>query len=91
MDNTQIIILVIVSIIAATLAVAMIGSKKSNWLLNFMVALVGGFLGHWVQNRMGFPSIVPITIDHISYEFIWTLLGALLFIFLVQLSRGSDV
>ena len=73
------------------LAVALLGSGKTGWGANSLIALVGGYLGHWIQTKMQLPYILPITYQQVPYEFVWAMLGAFLFIFILHFARGSDL
>lgn len=76
---------------AGVLAVALLGSGKTGWGANSLIALVGGYLGHWIQTKMQLPYILPITYQQVPYEFVWAMLGAFLFIFILHFARGSDL
>jgi len=91
MAINQILALVIIAVIAASLATALMGGKKVQWGANCLIGFVGAFLGNWIQLRMQLPVIVPLTINHVQYEFIWPLLGAFLFIFLLRFAHGSEM
>jgi uncharacterized membrane protein YeaQ/YmgE (transglycosylase-associated protein family) len=66
------------------------GSSKSNWGANALIALIGAYLGHWLQTKMQLPLILPITYQHVSYEFVWSMLGGFLFIFLLRFAHGGE-
>lgn len=87
----QIIALIIIAVVASSLATAVMGGTSNQWGAYCLVGLAGAFLGHWVQLKMQLPIILPITINQVSYQFIWSLLGAFLFIFLLRFAHGSDL
>ncbi|MEO6907818.1 MAG: hypothetical protein ABI210_08000 [Abditibacteriaceae bacterium] len=91
MPTPQLVIIIGVAAVAATLAVGLMGSSKSNWGANFLIAIVGSYLGYSIQFRMGFSAIIPIVYKQMSYEFVWSMLGAFLFIFLLRFAHGSDL
>jgi uncharacterized membrane protein YeaQ/YmgE (transglycosylase-associated protein family) len=90
MSTPQLIILIGVACICGGCAVLLMGSSKSNFGANSLIALVGAYLGHWIQFRMQLPYILPITYQQVSYEFVWSMLGGFLFIFLLRFAHGSE-
>jgi hypothetical protein len=91
MSTPQLVILIGVACVCGALAVGLMGSGKTNWGANSLVALLGAYLGHWIQDKMQLPYILPITYNHVPYEFIWSMLGGFLFIFLLRFAHGSDI
>lgn len=91
MDPIQLILMIVIAAVAAALAVGLMGSEKTNWGVNALIAFVGAYLGHWIQYRMAFPAILPVTINNAQYEFLWSLMGAFLFIFILRFAHGSDL
>jgi hypothetical protein len=91
MSTPQLIILIGVACVCGALAVGLMGSGKTNWGANSLVALLGAYLGHWIQVKMQLPYILPITYNQVPYEFIWSMLGGFLFIFLLRFAHGGDI
>lgn len=91
MSTTQLVILIGVACVCGSLAVFLMGSGKTNWGANSLVALLGAYLGHWIQSTMQLPYILPITYNQVPYEFVWSMLGGFLFIFLLRFAHGGDL
>lgn len=91
MSMPQLVIIIGVACICGGLAVLLMGSGKTNWGANALIALVGAYLGHWIQLRMQLPYILPITYNNVYYQFVWSMLGGFLFIFLLRFAHGSDL
>ena len=89
MPIPQLVIIVVIALIAGGLAIAILGMRRGVGGLDFLVAVIGSFLFDWISHAMAFPVIVPITYHKVEYEFIWSLLGAFLFIFLLRFASDS--
>lgn len=83
------VILLIIAGICGALAEALIGFSPGGFLVSIGVGLVGAYLGMWLAGKLGFPSLLAISVDDQSIDVVWTIVGAILLLGLISLLRGG--
>ena len=76
MTLTGFLILLLVAAIAGSIGQALAGYSLGGCLVSIIVGYFGAFIGMWIAQQFGLPSILPITIDGESFPIVWSIIGS---------------
>ncbi|HKJ40373.1 MAG TPA: GlsB/YeaQ/YmgE family stress response membrane protein [Anaerolineales bacterium] len=88
MSLTGLLILLVVAAIAGSIGQALSGYSLGGCIISIIVGYVGAFIGMWIAQQFGFPTILPITVGGETFPIVWSIIGsAILSAILGLLSR----
>lgn len=87
MTLVGLLILVIVGAICGGIAEALVGYSPGGFLASVAIGFLGALIGSWLAPRVGLPSILPVTIDGVTIEVVWSILGAIILLAVLSMIR----
>jgi uncharacterized membrane protein YeaQ/YmgE (transglycosylase-associated protein family) len=85
MTLLDLIILLIIAGICGSIAQALVGFSRGGCFLSIAVGFIGALLGSWLAKQFGFPDFFVIEIGGTSYPVIWSIIGAVIFVGILNL------
>jgi uncharacterized membrane protein YeaQ/YmgE (transglycosylase-associated protein family) len=83
------IILLLVAGICGALAQAIVGYSHGGCLVSIALGFIGAVLGIWLAGLLGLPEIFVIQIGGKNFPVVWTIIGAALFVALINLFTAA--
>jgi uncharacterized membrane protein YeaQ/YmgE (transglycosylase-associated protein family) len=88
-------ILLLVAGVCGALAQAIVGYSHGGCLVSIALGFIGAVVGVWLAGLLGLPEMFVIQIGGKNFPVIWTIIGAALFVALLNLltsmRRGPPV
>lgn len=72
------VLLLLIAAVAGALGQAISGYSLGGCLISIVVGFLGAYIGMWIAQQFGLPSIVPINIEGEVFPFVWSVLGSAL-------------
>jgi uncharacterized membrane protein YeaQ/YmgE (transglycosylase-associated protein family) len=85
MTLTELLILLVIAGICGSLAQALVGYSHGGCLVSIVLGLIGALIGTWLARLMGLPELIAIQIGNQSFPLIWAIIGAALFVAVLNL------
>ncbi len=86
---TGLLILLIIAGVCGAIGRAIGGGTRGGVLVSIAVGFVGALLGTFVAIQMRLPELMLVSVDGRSFPIIWSIIGAALFVALIQLVSGG--
>jgi len=80
MTLVQFLLLLFVAGIAGAIGQSLAGYSRGGCLMSIALGFIGALLGTWIARFLGLPEILEIHIGSQPFPIIWSILGAALFI-----------
>lgn len=87
MTLVGLLILIIVGAICGGIAEAIVGYSPGGFLASVAIGFLGALIGSWLAPRLGLPSILPVTIQGVTIEIVWSILGAIILLAVLSAIR----
>jgi len=84
----SLIIILIIAALAGGIARAIAGGTHGGCLVSVVLGFIGALIGSWIANRMHLPEPLLINVDGTPFPFLWSVVGATLFVAVVHLLSG---
>lgn len=82
-------VLLVIAAIAGSLGQALAGYSFGGCLVSIIIGFIGAYVGMWLANTLGLPTIFSINIDGQAFPVVWAVIGsALLALVFGLISRG---
>jgi uncharacterized membrane protein YeaQ/YmgE (transglycosylase-associated protein family) len=85
MTLTGFLLLLLIAAICGSLAQAIVGYSHGGCLVSAALGLIGALIGNWLARVFGLPYGFEVTIDGQEFPVIWSILGATLFVAVLNL------
>jgi len=85
MTLIEFILLLVVAGICGALGQAISGFSRGGILVSIVLGFIGALLGVWLSRVLGMPELFVLTIDTVQFPVIWSVIGAALFVALINL------
>jgi uncharacterized membrane protein YeaQ/YmgE (transglycosylase-associated protein family) len=82
-------ILLLVAGVCGALAQAIVGYSHGGCLVSIALGFIGAVLGVWLAGLLGLPEMFVIQIGGKNFPVIWTIIGAALFVALLNLITAA--
>ena len=73
--------------IIGAVAGMLIGYSPGGFLASIAVGLLGALFGSWIAISLGFPAVLPVSIEGRSVDVVWAIVGSVLLLFVLGLLR----
>ncbi len=83
------VILVIVAAIAGGVGQALAGYSLGGCLVSAVVGFIGAFIGMWLAQTLGLPTIFAIDIEGQSFPIVWSVIGSFIFTLIIGMITRS--
>ena len=81
----QFLILLIIAGICGAIGQAIGGYSHGGCLVSIALGFIGALLGSWLAGQLGLPELLAIPAGGMRFPIIWSIIGATLFVALINL------
>ncbi|MBS0201457.1 MAG: GlsB/YeaQ/YmgE family stress response membrane protein [Planctomycetes bacterium] len=81
-------VLLLVAGVCGSLAQALVGYSRGGCLVSIALGFVGAVVGTWLSHQMGLAEILAIQVGGHSFPIVWSIIGAALFVAVLNLLNG---
>jgi uncharacterized membrane protein YeaQ/YmgE (transglycosylase-associated protein family) len=82
---TGFLLLLLIAAICGSIAQALVGYSHGGCLVSAALGLIGALIGNWLAQMLDLPYGFAINIDGQEFPIIWSILGATLFVAVLNL------
>ena len=87
MTLVGLLLLILVGAICGGIAEALVGYSPGGFLASVAIGFLGALIGTWLAPRLGLPSLLPVTIEGFRIEIVWSILGAVILLAILNAVR----
>ena len=80
-------LLLLIAGVCGSLAQALIGYSHGGCLVSIALGFIGAIVGTWLARLLGLSEILAIQIGSQSFPIVWSIIGATLFVALLNFLR----
>ena len=80
-------LLLLIAGVCGSLAQALIGYSHGGCLVSIALGFIGAIVGTWLARLLGLSEILAIQIGSQSFPIVWSIIGATLFVALLNFIR----
>jgi uncharacterized membrane protein YeaQ/YmgE (transglycosylase-associated protein family) len=81
----QLLILLLIAGICGAIGQAITGYSHGGCLVSIALGFIGALVGSWLAGKMGLPELVAIPVGGVHFPIIWSIIGAALFVAVINL------
>jgi len=81
----QLLILLLVAGICGAIGQAITGYSHGGCLVSIALGFIGALLGSWLAGKLGLPELVALPVGGVHFPSIWSIIGAALFVAVINL------
>ena len=81
----QILLLLLIAGVCGALGQAISGYSHGGCLVSIALGFIGALLGSWIAGQLHLPELIVIPVDGTHFPVIWSIIGAALFVALINL------
>jgi uncharacterized membrane protein YeaQ/YmgE (transglycosylase-associated protein family) len=81
----QLLILLLVAGICGAIGQAITGYSHGGCLVSIALGFIGALLGSWLAGKLGLPELVALPVGGVHFPIIWSIIGAALFVAVINL------
>lgn len=85
MNLVQLLILLLIAGVCGALGQAIGGYSHGGCLVSIALGFIGALLGTWLASALGLPELLAIPAGGMKFPIIWSIIGAALFVALINL------
>jgi uncharacterized membrane protein YeaQ/YmgE (transglycosylase-associated protein family) len=85
MTLSQLFLLVLIAGMCGSIAQAISGYSRGGCLVSITLGFVGAVLGSWLAQLSGLGEILAVQVGGQSFPIVWSIIGAALFVALLNL------
>jgi uncharacterized membrane protein YeaQ/YmgE (transglycosylase-associated protein family) len=78
----------LIAAVAGGIGRAIAGGTHSGCLVSIVLGFIGAVLGSWIAHKMGLPEPLMISVGGAPFPFLWSVIGAALFVAVVVALSG---
>jgi uncharacterized membrane protein YeaQ/YmgE (transglycosylase-associated protein family) len=78
-------LLLLVAGICGAIGQAITGYSHGGCLVSIALGFIGALLGTWLAGKLGLPELIVIPVGSWHFPIIWSIIGAALFVALINL------
>ncbi len=87
----SLLIYLLIAAIAGAIGRAISGGTTGGCLVSLALGFIGALIGSWLSQKLGLPEPFLIRIEGTIFPFLWSIIGAALFVAVVALLSGRRV
>jgi len=81
----QFLVLLLIAGVCGAIGQAIGGYSHGGCLVSIALGFIGALLGSWIAGRLGLPELISIPAGGMNFPIIWSIIGAALFVALINL------
>jgi uncharacterized membrane protein YeaQ/YmgE (transglycosylase-associated protein family) len=86
-----ILILLLVAGICGAIGQAIGGYSHGGCLVSIALGFIGALLGTWLASKLGLPELFAVPVGGLHFPIVWSIIGAALFVAVINLISRSRV
>ena len=87
----QFLILLLIAGVCGAVGQAIGGYSHGGCLVSIALGFIGALLGTWIARAVGLPELLAIPAGGMNFPIIWSIIGAALFVAVINLISRSRV
>jgi uncharacterized membrane protein YeaQ/YmgE (transglycosylase-associated protein family) len=87
----QFLILLLIAGVCGALGQAIGGYSHGGCLVSIALGFIGALLGTWLARALGLPELLAIPAGGMNFPIVWSIIGAALFVAVINLISRSRV
>jgi uncharacterized membrane protein YeaQ/YmgE (transglycosylase-associated protein family) len=84
----ELIFLVLIAAVVGTIGRQIAGGTRGGLLVSIVVGFIGALVGPWIADQLRLAEPLVVRVDGQPFGILWSIVGAALFVALVQLASG---
>jgi uncharacterized membrane protein YeaQ/YmgE (transglycosylase-associated protein family) len=89
MTLIDLLVLLLVAGVCGSLGQAIGGYSRGGCLVSIALGFIGALIGMWVARNLGLPELFAVNIGGQTFPIIWSIIGAALFVAVINLISRS--
>lgn len=89
MSLIQFLILILIAGITGSIAKALTGFSRGGCIVSVIVGFIGAAIGDWIASTFNLPEFFTFSIEGRSFQFIWAIIGAVIFTSVLSVLTGK--
>ena len=85
MTITSLLVLLLVAGVCGAIGQAIAGYSLGGCLVSIALGFIGALFGMWLSQKMGLHEVLPVMIGGHQFPIIWSIIGAALFVAVINL------
>lgn len=85
----DLLILLLIAGVCGALGQTIGGRTRGGCLVSIALGFIGALLGGWIAREAGLPELLPVTAGGMRFPIVWSIIGAALFVAVVNLISRS--
>jgi uncharacterized membrane protein YeaQ/YmgE (transglycosylase-associated protein family) len=81
----QLLLVLLVAGICGAIGQAITGYSHGGCLVSIALGFIGALLGTWLAGKLGLPELVAFPVGGMRFPIIWSIIGAALFVAVINL------
>lgn len=81
----QFLILLLIAGVCGAIGQAITGYSHGGCLVSIALGFIGALLGSWLAGMLGLPEVLAIPAGGMKFPIIWSIIGAALFVAVINL------
>ena len=81
----QLLVLLLIAGVCGAIGQAIGGYTHGGCLVSIALGFIGALLGTWIAGKLGLPELIAIPAGGMNFPIIWSIIGAALFVALINL------
>ena len=81
----QLLILLLIAGVCGALGQAITGYSHGGCLVSIAIGFIGALLGSWIAGALHLPELFALNVAGMHFPVIWSIIGAALFVALINL------
>jgi uncharacterized membrane protein YeaQ/YmgE (transglycosylase-associated protein family) len=87
-DLVSLFLYLLIAALAGAIGRAIAGGTHGGCLVSIVLGFIGALLGSWIARRMHLPEPLLVNVGGAPFPFLWSVIGAALFVGVVHLLSG---
>ncbi len=88
MTLTSFLLLLLIAGVCGAIGQAFAGFTRGGCLTSIVVGFVGAFIGLWMADALGLPTMFVVDVDGFAFPVVWSILGGGALVAVLGLIRG---
>jgi uncharacterized membrane protein YeaQ/YmgE (transglycosylase-associated protein family) len=81
----QFLVLLLIAAVCGALGQAISGYSHGGCLVSIALGFIGAVLGSWIAGQLHLPELLMVPVGGMRFPVIWSIIGAALFVALINL------
>ena len=81
----QLLLLLLIAGVCGAIGQAITGYSHGGCLVSIALGFIGALLGTWIAGKMGLPELIVLPVGEMKFPIIWSIVGAALFVAVINL------